>query len=148
MSLRQHATIWLAAVMMTAAIAVLAYVVATAVAQTTPGCVTVTPGVYVDLNNVTNAQTIAHERAAVANGQPRILHWQPDLATAHRALSLKGIPTRKGFDRDEYPPAATAEGGTGADVEYISPADNRSAGSRMRAQMSPFCAGQSFILEP
>jgi hypothetical protein len=119
----------------------------TAVAQT-PGCVTVTPGVYVDLNNVTNAQTIAHERAAVANGQPRILHWDPADATAHRALSLKGIPTRTGFDRDEYPPAATQEGGAGADVEYISPSDNRSAGSRMRAQMSPFCTGQSFILEP
>jgi hypothetical protein len=114
----------------------------------TPGCVTVTPGVYVDLNDVTNAQTIAHERAAVANAQPRILHWDPADATAHRALSLKGHPARSGFDRDEYPPAATQEGGTGADIAYISPSDNRSAGARMKAQMAPFCAGQAFILEP
>src|SRR4051794_7013200 len=122
-------------------------IVATGHAQT-PGCVTVTPGVYVDLNNVTNAQTIAHERAAVANGQPRILHIDRPDAVAHRALSLKGIPTRTGFDRDEYPPAMSAEGGTGANVEYIGPADNRSAGSRMRAQLAPFCEGQAFVLEP
>jgi hypothetical protein len=114
----------------------------------TPGCVTVRPGVFVDLNNETNAQTIAHERAAVANGQPRILHIDRGDADAHRALSLKGVPVRSGFDRDEYPPAMSAEGGTGADVAYISPADNRSSGSRMRAQLAAYCDGTAFILEP
>jgi len=29
---------------------------------------------------------------------------------------LRGIPTKKGFDRDEYPPAMSDEGGKGADV--------------------------------
>lgn len=113
-----------------------------------PSCVTVSPGVYVDLNNLTNAQTIAHERAAVANGEARILHIDRPDADAHRAESLRGIPARSGFDRDEYPPAMSREGGTGADVQYISPADNRSAGSRMRAQLAPYCEGQAFILEP
>jgi hypothetical protein len=129
-------------------VAVVALMAAAVGQAQTPGCVTVTPGVYVDLNDVTNAQTIAHERAAVANGQARILHWDPADADAHRALSLKGHRARSGFDRDEYPPAATQEGGTGADIAYISPSDNRSAGARMKAQMAPFCPGQAFILEP
>lgn len=35
----------------------------------------------------------------------------------------------KGKDRDEWPIAMFREGGTGADIEYISPSDNRGAGS-------------------
>jgi hypothetical protein len=112
-----------------------------------------------------NAQTIAHARAAVLLGQPRVLHWHPELADANRAASLRGIKTwgqltaeqRAALDpdhpdvlhdRDEYPPAATLEGGTGADVRYILSADNRSAGSRMKAQLTAFCADTRFILEP
>lgn len=113
-------------------------------------CITVggPGGVYVNLDDETNRETISHERDAVRNGSARILHWDPADAVAHRAASLRGVPTRPGFDRDEYPPAATQEGGAGADVRYISPADNRSAGSRMGAQMRAFCPGQAFILEP
>ncbi|MMZ60551.1 Sporulation-specific extracellular nuclease precursor [compost metagenome] len=44
-------------------------------------------------------------------------------------VPLKGVPTRKGKDRDEWPMAMCAEGGDGADVRYISPKDNRGAGS-------------------
>ncbi len=42
---------------------------------------------------------------------------------------LKVVPTRKGKDRDEWPMAMCAEGGAGADIRYISPSDNRGAGS-------------------
>ena len=41
------------------------------------------------------------------------------------------VPTKSGFDRDEYPPAMFAEGGRDASVKYISPSDNRGAGSTM-----------------
>jgi hypothetical protein len=41
------------------------------------------------------------------------------------------VPTQSGFDRDEYPPAMFAEGGRDASVKYISPSDNRGAGSTM-----------------
>jgi len=41
------------------------------------------------------------------------------------------VPAKSGFDRDEYPPAMFAEGGRDASVKYISPSDNRGAGSTM-----------------
>jgi hypothetical protein len=105
-------------------------------------------GVYVNLSDADSPAAIAHVRAAIAGGQPRILHWDPADAAAHRRASLRGVKTAPGQDRDEYPPAASAEGGAGADVRLIPSSDNRSAGARMGAVMRPFCAGQAFIVEP
>ncbi|MGK6341273.1 hypothetical protein ACMGDK_03485 [Chryseobacterium sp. DT-3] len=51
------------------------------------------------------------------------------MADANRAASLDGIPTKPGFDRDEWPMAMFTEGGNGASVRYINPSDNRGAGS-------------------
>jgi hypothetical protein len=47
----------------------------------------------------------AHFRAAVARGWPRrhVLH-RPG-ADARRDRLVQDMPTRDGFDRDEYPPA-------------------------------------------
>ena len=42
-----------------------------------------------------------------------------DMASAQRAKSLDGVPTKKGFDRDEFPMAMFKEGGTGASIRYI-----------------------------
>jgi hypothetical protein len=122
-------------------------------------------GIYVDLADDRNAATIRHVRDAVARGQPRVLHWDPADADARRDASLRGFPVwsrlpvarrqaidpdrwELAHDRDEYPPAASAEGGAGADVAYILSADNRSSGSRMRTQMSAYCARTRFALEP
>lgn len=104
--------------------------------------------IVVNLDNGKSPEAIRHEREAVASGSPRYLHWAPARAAANRAASLRGVATKAGFDRDEYPPAATAEGGAGADVRLIPAADNRSAGARIGAIMRPYCAGQAFILEP
>lgn len=104
--------------------------------------------VVVNLDNELNAGSIAHVREAVAAGKHRVLHIARALAQVHRAQSLRGVPTRTGFDRDEYPPAASAEGGTGADIDYVRSSDNRSAGSRMKVQLTGYCEGQAFILEP
>jgi hypothetical protein len=120
---------------------------AAATATPTPACVVVRPGVYVDLP-AKDDETIRHERDAVSGGQPRILHWDPEDATAHRAAALRGVPKVAGKDLDEYPPAASREGGSGSDVRAIDPSDNRSAGATMSAQMRPYCDGQAFILEP
>jgi len=122
-------------------------------------------GIFVNLDDAKNAETIAHVRAAVARGEPRVLRWAPALADEHRDASLRGFPIwsrlplakRQAIDpdhpdvthdRDEYPPAASEEGGAGADVEYILSADNRSAGTRMGSQMSAYCAGTRFVVEP
>lgn len=107
-------------------------------------------GIFVNLSNDVTPATIAHAKDAVAAGQPRLLHWDPDPArtAARRRASLKGHPTAPGMDRDEYPPAASREGGAGADVRLIPLSDNRSSGQRMGAVMRGFCTGQSFIVEP
>lgn len=115
--------------------------------QATP-CQMTPLAVVVNLDDQKNNDTIAHARAAVIVGKPRVLHIARTLADAHRNASLRGIPTKRGFDRDEYPPAASSEGGRGADVDYVESSDNRSAGSRMKIQLKPYCDGQAFILEP
>ncbi|MEB8664250.1 DNA-entry nuclease, partial [Bacillus cereus] len=50
-------------------------------------------------------------------------------AADRRKLSLAQYPSKKGYDRDEWPMGMCKEGGKGAHIEYISPADNRGAGS-------------------
>jgi hypothetical protein len=40
-----------------------------------------------------------------------------------------------GTDRDEYPPAVTAEGGAGASIRNIPPGDNRGAGASLGNQI-------------
>lgn len=111
-------------------------------------CDTTSLPVVVNLDNEKNIDTIAHASGAVLSGQPRILHIDRVDAEAHRRASLRKFPTRRGFDRDEYPPAASTEGGAGADISYVISADNRSAGARMSIQLRPYCEGQAFILEP
>jgi len=54
---------------------------------------------------------------------------------------LAGIPTRDGFDRDEWPMAVCKEGGTGLSVVYIDPAENRGAGSWVGNQLESFPDG-------
>src|SRR3954463_12615472 len=67
--------------------------------------------VVVDLNNVRHATLIAHERAAIDRGQPRFLTWDPAGADVRRRQAFRGTPTLAGADRDESPPASTAESG-------------------------------------
>ncbi|QDH19854.1 hypothetical protein FFV09_02615 [Saccharibacillus brassicae] len=73
--------------------------------------------------------TAAHIRDAIASGESRVCTIDRGGAEENRDDSLRGIPTKKGFDRDEWPMAMCEEGGTGADIEYVEPSDNRGAGS-------------------
>jgi hypothetical protein len=127
-----------------------AWALGNAVAQ--DSCKTVTgpgdSGVYINLDNERTPASVAHIIAAVEHGKPHILHWDPADSDAHRRAALKGVATAPGFDRDEYPPAASREGGAGADVLLIPAADNRSAGQRIGAVMSQYCAGQAFEFTP
>lgn len=52
-----------------------------------------------------------------------------DYTAERRKQSLANVPTKKGYDRDEYPMDLCREGGKGADIRHIKPADNRGAGS-------------------
>jgi len=74
-------------------------------------------------------ETAAHIRNAIAKGESPVCTIDRAGAEENREESLSGIPTKEGYDRDEWPMAMCAEGGTGADIAYITPSDNRGAGS-------------------
>jgi hypothetical protein len=90
--------------------------------------------------------TADHIVDAIAAGESPVLHIDRAGADANREASLRGIPTRAGYDRDEYPPAVSREGGSGADVRYVPSSDNRGAGTVMGERLSPYCDGQRFRL--
>lgn len=103
--------------------------------------------IVVDLDNTRHISILRHAWAAISDGQPERLHVARDLADRHRREALRGIPTKPGFDRDEYAPAFSREGGRGASVRYIRSSVNRSAGAVMGNQLEDYCDGQRFRLE-
>jgi hypothetical protein len=111
-------------------------------------CVSVPLPVVVLLDPRRHERILAHVREALDVGEPFVLHIDRADADRHRAASLRGWPTRRGWHRDEYPPAATAEGGAGADVQFVPSSENESAGAVMRARLAPFCDGQPFVFGP
>ncbi|WP_379131641.1 DNA-entry nuclease [Paenibacillus sp. sgz500958] len=80
-------------------------------------------------------KTAEHIQDAINNGEAAICTIDRDGAEENRSLSLKGIPTKKGYDRDEWPMAMCQEGGEGADIAYVRPSDNRGAGSWIGNQL-------------
>jgi hypothetical protein len=103
--------------------------------------------VHVQLSSSRYPETTDHISDAVAAGQPSLLHIDRADEDAHRDASLADYPPRKGFDRDEYAPAVSAEGGAGADVRYIDPSDNRGAGASMGNQLEGWCENQPFRID-
>jgi len=75
------------------------------------------------------------------------LHIRRDEAVAKRRASLKASRPSPGFDRDEYPPAMSDEGGRRGDVRLVRSAENRSAGSVTRRQFASYWNMQGFIIE-
>ncbi|MDA2637859.1 NucA/NucB deoxyribonuclease domain-containing protein [Bacillus cereus] len=74
-------------------------------------------------------ETAAHIKEAIEKGKTDICTIDRKGAADRRKQSLANIPTKKGYDRDEYPLAMCKEGGAGADIAYVKPSDNRGAGS-------------------
>ncbi|WP_407074314.1 NucA/NucB deoxyribonuclease domain-containing protein [Paenibacillus lacisoli] len=86
-------------------------------------------------------QTGQHIREAIDAGASSVCTIDRKGAAANRELSLKHVKVKKGYDRDEWPMAMCAEGGTGADVKYISPKDNRGAGSWVSHKLESYPDG-------
>lgn len=86
-------------------------------------------------------ETGKHIKDAVEAGASAVCTIDRTGAEENRDESLKGVPTKKGYDRDEWPMAMCAEGGSGADIEYITPSDNRGAGSWVGNQLEDYSDG-------
>ena len=96
-----------------------------------------------------------HFRGALRRGWPRRLVLNRRGADERRERALRDIPTREGFDRDEYPPAVGRGHGPGlergrhprgwkADVRYVPSSENRSHGASLGNELEPFCNGTRF----
>ncbi len=73
-----------------------------------------------------------------AAGRPAIVTVDRGNAVQQRAASLRGIPTIRNLDRDEYPPAVFKEGGSGASVRHIPFSDNRGSGAVLGNQLKAY----------
>ncbi|ANE48728.1 sporulation protein [Paenibacillus swuensis] len=83
-----------------------------------------------------------HVRDAIAAGHPSICTIDRAGADQNRRESLAGIPTKSGYDRDEWPMAMCREGGAGASVRYVPLSDNRGAGAWVGNQLSQYPNGK------
>jgi hypothetical protein len=86
-------------------------------------------------------QTAKHILAAEKAGKSKICTLDRKDEKVHRKESLAGIPTKKGYDRDEFPMAMCKEGGYHANIMYISPKDNRGSGSWISHQVKGLSDG-------
>lgn len=96
-----------------------------------------------------------HYLRAVHKGWPTVLVLNRPRADARRDRLLQNVPTRAGFDRDEYPPAVGRGRGRGltrgsdptgwkADVAYVASRENRSHGSTLGSKLRRYCNGTRF----
>lgn len=90
-------------------------------------------------------ETALHIHGAIAQGYSSICTIDRKGAESNRKLSLAGIDTRAGYDRDEWPMAMCEEGGKGASVAYIDSSDNRGAGSWVGHQLSEYPNGAKVL---
>ncbi len=83
-------------------------------------------------------QAAAHIDHAQRTGQPTVLHIDRKGAGKRRTEAIGNINLKRRpgahYERDEYPPAFTREGGSNANVRFIRAHDNRGAGASMSWQ--------------
>ena len=120
-----------------------------------PTCVRIHRTANITFSSTKYPNIRRHYLRAIARGWPRILVVNRRGADARRGRLLSGYPARRGYDRDEYPPAVGRghgkylERGTNplgwrADVAYVPSAENRSHGSTMGIKLRRYCNGQRF----
>jgi len=81
-------------------------------------------------------ESVRHIDDAVDAGHPSTLTMDRANAPSNRRAATNGIETRPGFDRDEFPFAATSQGGADSSVRHIPSSDNRSSGGCFGQQCS------------
>ncbi len=84
-----------------------------------------------------------HFLRALKRGWPRVLTLHRPGADDRRDRLLEDVPTREGYDRDEYPPAVGRRRAP-ADVAYVPSSENRSHGAVLGIKLRRFCDGTRF----
>jgi hypothetical protein len=118
------------------------------------GCIKPTSVQPIGFSSTKYPNIRAHALAAIKDGWPRVLVVS-DGVDARRDRLLQGFPTKRGYDRDEYPPAVGRGRGKYlsrgvnpvrwlADVAYVPSSENRSHGSTLGIKLRRFCNGTRF----
>jgi hypothetical protein len=108
-----------------------------------PGCVLPGSVAEISFSKTKYPHIREHELSAVHHGYPRVLVLTRDGVTTRREHLLEGVPTKPGYDRDEYPPAV-GRSVVKADVAYVPSSENRSHGSVMGIKLRRYCSGTRF----
>jgi hypothetical protein len=106
-------------------------------------CTTPAAVVEVRLPTARYPHVLEHARRAIRRGYPAVMVIHREGAAERRRRLLAHIPTRRGFDRDEYP-ADEGRAVVRADVAYVPSAENRGAGAVMGEQLRGLCDGTRF----
>jgi hypothetical protein len=115
------------------------------ITATAVACTKTTKVLVIPLTKAKHSGVINHANAAIRlRHYPRIMVLNRVGAAARRTALLKHIPTKPGFDRDEYPPAS-ARKVVKADVAYVNSSQNRSAGAVMGNFLRKYCNGVRFV---
>lgn len=88
-----------------------------------------------------------HIEDALADGHPSELTIDRAGASSRGRQALRGYTTESGKDLDEYPPKMFKEGGSGASVRPIPPADNRGTGASMGNRLRKYPDGTKVKIE-
>jgi hypothetical protein len=122
---------------------------------TTPSCQKPVGVQSISFSETKYPKIKAHAERAIAKGWPKVLVLNRPGADARRERLLPGTPTKRGYDRDEYPPAVGRGRGAGltkgsdprgwrADVAYVPSSENRSHGATLGIKLRRFCNGTKF----
>lgn len=88
-----------------------------------------------------------HIEDALADGHPSELTIDRTGASSRGRQALRGYATESGKDLDEYPPKMFKEGGSGASIRPISPADNRGTGASVGNRLRKYPDGTKVKIE-
>jgi RHS repeat-associated protein len=106
-----------------------------------------TSAVRVNVSRAKYPESAAHVEKARQAGHPSVLTLDRSGASQRRAQALRGVEKVPGKHLDEYPPAMFKEGGQGASVCPISPADNMGSGATLGNALRGHEDGIKVIIE-
>ncbi len=105
------------------------------------------PTIYLTIPADRYPAAAQHASDAIKAGHSAICTVDRKGAKDRREQSLANTPVKHGYDRDEFPMAMCREGGTGADIRYIDPSDNRGAGAWVGNKLKGYPNGTKIIFQ-
>ncbi|GAA2588053.1 hypothetical protein GCM10010435_78010 [Winogradskya consettensis] len=106
-------------------------------------CTTTSAVVMIPLTSAKHGRILEHAQDAIDKGYPLTMVLNRTGAAARRKAALKGVATRPGYDRDEYPMAAGRRVNK-ADVRLVASSENESAGSIAGNTLRKYCDGTKY----